>query len=87
MLYFRLYIIEGSSRYKFIIEKLNGFLKEFYNNNYRLEIINILEQSELAVKDKVFATPTLIRLSPAPVKKVVGDLNDKEKLKAFLEIA
>ena len=85
-LHFRLYIIKGPSRYKIIIKKLNKFLKEFYHNNYTLEIINILEHSELAVKDKIFATPTLIKLSPPPIKKVVGDLNDKEKLKVCLEI-
>ena len=83
---FRLYVIGGSARYKTIVKNLEDFLKDCFTHNYSLEIINLLEQSKLAVQDKVFATPTLIKYSPPPIIKIVGDLNDRDKLKAFLKI-
>ncbi|MBN1797869.1 MAG: circadian clock KaiB family protein [Spirochaetales bacterium] len=83
---FRLYIIGCSVRYKTIIEKVDRFLKDSFADHYTLEVINLLEQSKMAVQDKVFATPTLIKYFPPPVRKIVGDLNNRDKLKIFLEM-
>jgi circadian clock protein KaiB len=51
-----------------------------------LEIINVLETPQRATEDKVFATPTLVRVAPPPPKRIIGDLSDKRKVTAALEL-
>jgi circadian clock protein KaiB len=55
-------------------------------NNYELVIVDILERPQLAEEQKILATPTLIRESPLPVRRVIGDLSDKEKLLLALDL-
>jgi circadian clock protein KaiB len=84
MFFFRLYIIKGSAKYTLMVKRLKSILDAWYKKNYILEVIDVLEQADQAADDKIFATPTLVRLSPPPLKKVVGDLNNKKKLETFL---
>lgn len=51
-----------------------------------LEIIDLLEQPQLAEKEQVLATPTLIRLLPTPVRRVIGDFSDGMKAFDLLEL-
>jgi len=51
-----------------------------------LEIIDLLEQPQLADEAQVLATPTLIRLSPTPVRRVIGDFSDGKKALDLLEL-
>ena len=53
---------------------------------YELNIINILEQPQLADGDKILATPTLIKQLPEPVRRVIGDLSDTEKVLLGLDL-
>lgn len=50
------------------------------------EIIDVLEKPELAERDKVLATPTVAKVSPLPLRKIVGDLSYKEKVLAGLNL-
>jgi len=52
-----------------------------------LEVIDVLEQPDRAEEAKVLATPTLLKLLPPPLRRIVGDLSDKEKLLVGLDIA
>jgi len=61
---------------------LSGELKEMFE----LEIINVLENPQLAEDEKIMATPTLSRTLPLPIKRIIGDLSDKEKVLLGLEI-
>ena len=60
----------------------SGELKEMYE----LQIINVLENPQLAEDEKILATPTLSRVLPLPVKRIIGDLSDKEKVLLGLDI-
>lgn len=61
---------------------LSGELKEMYE----LQIINILENPQLAEDERIMATPTLSRELPLPIKRIIGDLSDKEKVLIGLDI-
>jgi circadian clock protein KaiB len=53
---------------------------------YDLIVIDVLEQPQLAEDDKVLATPTLIKQLPPPLRRVIGDLSDKDKVLFGLEV-
>lgn len=56
------------------------------NGQYELEIIDVLEHPQRAEDDKILATPTLIKQLPPPLRRVIGDLSDKEKVLLGLEV-
>jgi len=51
-----------------------------------VEIIDVLEQPEIAETHRILATPTLIKELPPPLRRVIGDLSDKEKVLLGLEL-
>ena len=51
-----------------------------------VEVIDVREQPELAEEDRILATPTLVRRAPTPVRKIIGDLSDIDRVLAGLEI-
>jgi circadian clock protein KaiB len=53
---------------------------------YVLEVIDVFEHPERAEEERIFATPTLVRASPPPVRRLVGDLSDREKVLAHLDL-
>ena len=56
------------------------------SGRYELEIIDVLEHPEKAEQDKILATPTLIKQLPPPLRRVIGDLSDSEKVLLGLEL-
>ena len=61
---------------------LKALCSEYLNDQYSIETIDVFENPVRAVEDKVYVCPTLLKLSPPPVCKIVGDLSD---LKALLD--
>ena len=61
---------------------LSGELKDMYE----LEVINVLENPQLAEDERIMATPTLSRSLPLPIKRIIGDLSDKDKVLIGLDI-
>ncbi len=55
-------------------------------SNYHLLIIDVLEDPQSAESDKIFATPTLIKHEPPPVRRLIGDLADREQVLRMLNI-
>jgi circadian clock protein KaiB len=53
---------------------------------FQIEIVDLLENPELARKDQILAIPTLVRQLPPPVKKIIGDLSNSEKVLCGLDI-
>ena len=75
---FKLYLVNRTKKSLMIIEELAILLKDAFDGHYNLEVIDIIERPELAEKAKILATPTLEKVSPEPVIKIVGDFSDKE---------
>ncbi len=59
---------------------LRALLDTELKSQYSLEVINVLDNPQRAVEDNILATPTLVKASPPPEKRVVGNLWDKERV-------
>lgn len=79
-----LYITGRTPRSEQAIANLHHLCDERLGDQYHLEIIDVLEQPELAEKNKIIATPTLIRISPAPPRRIIGDLSDLDQVASGL---
>jgi circadian clock protein KaiB len=82
----KLYITGKSPRTDRAIANMRQICERELDNQYNLIIIDVLEQPELAEQAKIIATPTLIKELPPPLRRVIGDLSDKEKVLLGLDI-
>lgn len=82
---FKLYLTNTTTVGKAKVESLEKVLKKT-GIDYSLEVINVLEDPVVAIEDGVVATPTLVKVTPLPKKKVIGQLENAEKLLAELDI-
>lgn len=82
----KLYITGTSPRAEAAIRNLQRICDEELHGRYELEIIDVLEKPEAAESDRVLATPTLIKQLPPPLRRVIGDLSDREKVLLGLEV-
>jgi circadian clock protein KaiB len=76
----RLYVAGQSPRCLAAVRNLNRFCEEHLAGRYRIELIDLLENPRLARDDQILAIPTLVRKLPEPLRKVVGDLSNVERL-------
>ncbi len=84
---FHLYIAGKSAKSTAAIANLQKICDEYLQNKYQIEIIDLVQNPEMARKDQIIAVPTLIKKLPRPVKQIIGDLSNQEKLLVGLEIA
>ena len=68
------------------IANLRRICEEELEGRYDLEIIDVLEQPQAAEDARILATPTLIKQLPPPLRRVIGDLSDKDKVLLGLEV-
>jgi circadian clock protein KaiB len=80
----KLYILKQKADSRKAIVTLKSILETELKGRYSLEVIDVLENPQRAEEDKIIATPTLVKVSPPPVRKIVGDFSDKEKVLAGL---
>lgn len=76
----RLYISGTKQKSAKAIDNLRQVCEEHLAGRYDLEIIDIKEQPELAKDAQIVAVPALIKQLPAPLRKLIGDMSDKEKV-------
>jgi len=74
----RLYVTGSTLLSLRAIENLEWSLQQELGELYDYEVIDVLEHPELAAEDGIFATPALVRRQPLPVRKLIGDLSDRE---------
>jgi circadian clock protein KaiB len=82
----KLYVTGMTPRAEVAIANLRRICETDLAGKYTLEIIDVLQNPELAERDKVLATPTLIKQLPPPLRRVIGDLSDKEKVLLGLDV-
>ena len=82
----RLYVAGKNARAEQALANLRRICDEELDGRYELEVIDVLERPDLAEHEKVLATPTLIKRLPPPLRRVIGDLSDKEKVLLGLEV-
>jgi circadian clock protein KaiB len=76
----KLYVSGSSPRAEVAIANLRRICEQELHGQYELQIIDVLEHPQLAEDEKVLATPTLIKQLPLPLRRVIGDLSDKQKV-------
>ena len=82
----RLYVTGSTPRSMKAIASLKAVCEGELEDNVDLQIIDVLEQPQLAEDEKIIATPTLIKEIPPPLRRIIGDLSDKERVLLGLEI-
>ena len=82
----RLFVTGASSRTGTAIANLNRICEQELGGDYQLEIIDVLEHPDMAEDEKILATPTLIKSLPLPLRRVIGDLSNTERVLLGLEV-
>ena len=82
----RLYVIGRSPKCVRAIENLQAACEQHLAGRYRIEIVDLLENPRLAADDQILAVPTLVRKLPPPIRKIVGDLSDTDRLLVGLQL-
>jgi len=82
----RLYVTGSTPRSLKAISNLKRFCEEFLHGDYELQVIDIYKHPDAAREAQIIAAPTLVKRLPAPLRRFIGDLSNKQKLMAGLNI-
>lgn len=82
----RLYIAGQTERSRAALRNLEALCETHLRGKYRIEVVDLLVQPQLAKGDQIFAVPTLVRQLPPPVKKIIGDLSNTERVLVGLDL-
>jgi circadian clock protein KaiB len=82
----KLYVSGATRRSSKAIENIRNFCEEHLKGRYELEIIDIYQQPQLLKDEEVLAAPTLIKELPPPLRRLIGDMSDREKILIGLNI-
>lgn len=82
----KLYVTGQTPNSQKAIENLKKVLAMELKGAYSLQVIDVLKNPQLAEENKILATPTLTRILPAPVRKIIGDLSNKDKVLLGLDL-
>ena len=82
----RLYVAGMTPKCLAAFENLKRICEEHLKGCYSIEIIDLLENPRLAQGDQILAIPTLVRRLPQPLKKIIGDLSNEERVLVGLDI-
>lgn len=74
----RLYVAGQTPKSIKAFSNLKKICEEYLHGQYRIEVIDLLENPKLAKQDQIVALPMLVRKLPEPIKKIIGDLSNKE---------
>ena len=82
----RLYVAGQTPKCRAAFINLKKICDEQLEGKYRIEIIDLLEHPQLSREHQILAIPTLVRKLPVPVRKIIGDLSDTERVLVGLDI-
>lgn len=82
----RLYVAGQSPKAITALKNLKKICKEQLGGKFTIEVIDLLENPQLGADDQILALPTLVRKLPVPVRKIIGDLSNTDKVLVGLDI-
>ena len=82
----KLYITGMTRRSQEALRNLEKVCKEYLGDNYELEVIDIYQQPTLAKGDQIIAVPTLIKKLPSPLRRLIGDLSQEDRIILGLDL-
>ncbi len=84
---FTLYVAGTTPRSARAIVNVRAICEEHLAGHYQLQIVDITNQGKLAMREQIVAVPLLVRERPLPIVRFVGDMSDKARIVAGLELA
>ncbi|AUD03897.1 circadian clock KaiB family protein [Spirosoma pollinicola] len=82
----RLYIAGNTPKSQLALSNLKKYCEEHLKGKYVIEVIDLRVQPQLAEGDQILAVPTLVKKVPEPIRKIIGDLSNEEKVLVGLNI-
>lgn len=82
----RLYVAGQTPKSVAAFANLKRICETHLAGEYRIEVIDLLKKPQLAAGDQIFAVPTLVRRLPEPIKKIIGDLSNEERVLVGLDV-
>lgn len=82
----RLYVAGQTPKSVTAFSNLKKYCEEHLKGRYKIEVIDLLKNPKLAEGDQILAIPTLVRKVPVPIRKIIGDLSNEEKVLVGLDI-
>lgn len=82
----RLYVAGQSPKSLAAFANLKRICEEHMLDDYRIEVVDLMENPQLAREDQIVAIPTLVRKLPQPLRKIIGDLSNSERVLVGLEL-
>lgn len=82
----RLYIAGNTAKSNAAVANLKKYCEVHLKGKYSIEVIDLLQKPQLAAGDQIFAIPTLVRKVPVPIRKIIGDLSNEEKVLVGLDL-
>ena len=82
----RLYIAGQTPKSITALKNITKYCEQYLAGKYRIEVIDLLKNPQLAEGDQIFAIPTLVRKVPEPIRKIIGDLSNEERVLVGLNI-
>ncbi|XHX75928.1 MAG: circadian clock KaiB family protein [Stenomitos frigidus ULC029] len=82
----RLYVAGQTPKSVTAFANLKKLCEEHLHGQYRIEVVDLLQNPDLAKQDRILAIPTLVRKLPEPIRQIIGDLSNQEKVLLGLDI-
>ena len=82
----RLYVAGQTAKSLLAFANLKRICEEHLDGKYKIEVVDLTKNPELAKGDQIFALPTLVRKLPEPVRKIIGDLSNTERVLVGLDL-
>jgi circadian clock protein KaiB len=83
---FRLYVAGQTPKSIAALANLTRLCEEHLPGRYRIEIVDLVKQPQLARRDEIVVIPTLVRQLPPPIRKIIGDLSNQQKVLVGLDV-
>jgi circadian clock protein KaiB len=82
----KLYITGMTPRSRAAVENIKKICREYLNDNYELEVVDVYQQPTLARGEQIIAAPTLIKKLPLPLRRLIGDMSQTDRVLLGLDI-
>jgi circadian clock protein KaiB len=82
----RLYVAGQTPKSLIALKNLTKICEEHLQGRYRLHVIDLVKTPQLAQDDQILAIPTLVRNLPQPIRKIIGDLSDTQRVLVGLDV-
>jgi circadian clock protein KaiB len=82
----KLYVAGTTPKSVTALKNLKRYCEQHLEGRYKIEVVDLLKKPQLAEGDQIFAVPTLVRKVPVPIRKIIGDLSNEEKVLVGLNI-